>query len=263
MTESMIDFSCQDGIARLTLHRPAAFNALNTEGIVRLAEIASQLAQDPHLRVVVIRGAGDKAFCAGGDVTTFVEQSEQVGRLLQEMTDPLHQAVARLMQLDAPVIAAVNGVAAGVGLSLVAAADLAIAVDSARFNTAYTQIGYTPDGGSSWLLPRLIGQRRAMELYLTGRTLSAAEALEWGLINRVVANGQLDETIEQLVTQLANGPTGSFGGVKRLMLSSSTNALEAQLAQEARTIIAQSQTDEGREGVRAFVEKRPARFPRR
>ena len=176
------------------------------------------------------------------------------------MTDPLNIAIARLMRLDAPIIAAVNGVAAGVGLSLVAMADIALASQSARFTSAYTQIGYTPDGGSSWLLPRLIGQRRAMELYLTGRTLNANEALDWGLINQVVEPEVLDDCAEILTQKLARGPTGSFGAVKRLLLTSSSQDLEGQLALEARVIIAQSQTEEGREGVRAFVEKRPPLF---
>jgi len=260
MCSSMIQFGQQDHIAHITLNRTAAFNALNTEGIMTLSAIASQLSHDPGLRAVVISGAGDKAFCAGGDVSAFVEQAEHVGELLQEMTDPLNVAIARFMHLEVPIIAAVNGVAAGVGLSLVAMADLAIAVDSARFNTAYTQIGYTPDGGSSWLLPRIIGQRRTMEMYLTGRTLNAEEAREWGLVNQVVPAEQLSSVVTLLAKQLAQGPKGSFAGVKRLLLASSVNPLESQLALEARTIIAQSQTSEGREGVRAFVEKRPPRF---
>jgi 2-(1,2-epoxy-1,2-dihydrophenyl)acetyl-CoA isomerase len=195
-------------------------------------------------------------------VAAFAEQHEQLGQLLQQMTDPLHIAISRLMRLDAPIIAAVNGVAAGVGLSLVAMADIAIAAGHARFQTAYSQIGYSPDGGSSWLLPRLIGQRRAMELYLTGRTLNAAEALDWGLINQVVAPEQLAECAGALAQRLAQGPTGSYAAVKRLLLVSSDNSLETQLALEARTIIAQSQSEEGREGVRAFIEKRPAVFRR-
>jgi len=172
----------------------------------------------------------------------------------------LNVAVARFMHLPVPVIAAVNGVAAGVGLSLVAMADLAIAADTARFNTAYTAIGFTPDGGSSWLLPRLLGARRAMELYLTGRTLRANEALDWGLVNQVVAPEALDETVDTLAARLTRGPRGSFAATKRLVLASDLNSLETQLVLEARTIIAQSRTDEGREGVRAFVEKRPPRF---
>lgn len=260
MGTSMVRLTLQDHIARITLDRPGSFNALDTEGIIALSEIASQLSHDASLRAVVISGSGDKAFCAGGDVSTFVEHAERVGILLQEMTDPLNVAIARLMRLNAPIVAAVNGVAAGVGLSLVAMADLAISADSARFNTAYTQIGYTPDGGSSWLLPRIIGQRRAMELYLTGRTLNAAEALDWGLVNQVVPATELVPTVDALVMKLAHGPTSSFGGVKRLLLQSSVNDLDTQLALEARTIIRQSQTAEGHEGVRAFVEKRPPRF---
>jgi len=260
MSSSMIRLNITDSIARITLDRPAAFNALNVAGIHDLAAVASHLAQIPDLRAVLIRGAGDKAFCAGGDVASFVEHAQREGELLQQMTDPLNIAIARLMRLDAPIIAAVNGVAAGVGLSLVAMADIALASQSARFTSAYTQIGYTPDGGSSWLLPRLIGQRRAMELYLTGRTLNANEALDWGLINQVVEPEVLDDCAEILTQKLARGPTGSFGAVKRLLLTSSSQDLEGQLALEARVIIAQSQTEEGREGVRAFVEKRPPLF---
>lgn len=256
----MIEFSQQDGIARLVFNRPAMYNALDTEGILELADIAARLSHDDSLRVVVLRGQGDKAFCAGGDVATFHAQAERVGELLQEMTDPLNIAVARFMHLQVPVIAAVNGVAAGVGLSLVAMADLAIAAQTARFNTAYAAIGFTPDGGSSWLLPRLLGARRAMELYLTGRALPADEALSWGLVNQVVAPEALDATVDALARQLARGPRGSFAATKRLVLESGLNSLETQLVLEARTIIAQSRTDEGREGVRAFVEKRAPRF---
>ncbi|MBV8046343.1 MAG: enoyl-CoA hydratase/isomerase family protein [Paludibacterium sp.] len=260
MTESMIDFTTQQGIARITLNRPAAFNALDTQGIQRLADIASQLTQDATLRAVVITGQGDNAFCAGGDVTHFVQQAHRVGELLQEATDPLHQAIRLFTELNAPIVAAVNGVAAGAGLSLVAVADLAIAAEHARFTTAYTQIGYTPDAGSSWLLPRLIGQRRAMELFLTNRVLSAEEALAWGLVNQVVPAASFTGTVEQLIHRLADGPTGAFGGVKRLLLDGATQPLAAQLAEEARTIIAQSQTEEGKEGVRAFSERRQPRF---
>ena len=260
MHTSMINFEIRDSIAWLTLTRPAAFNALNTAGIIELGEIANRLSHDKNVRALVITGSGDKAFCAGGDVSTFVEQSARVGELLQEMTDPLNIAVARLMRLDIPVIAAVNGVAAGVGLSLVALADIAICSDNARFTTAYTQIGYTPDGGSSWLLPRLIGQRRAMELYLTGRTLSAAEALDWGLVNQVVAADALADTVAHLARRLAQGPTRAYGKVKALLLETHQNTLENHLALEARTIIAQSQTLDGHEGVRAFVEKRKPDF---
>lgn len=256
----MIEFSLHEGIARITFNRPAMFNALDTTAILELSDIAARISHDVSLRVVILRGSGDKAFCAGGDVSAFYAQAERVGELLQEMTDPLNIAVARFTQLPVPVIAAVNGVAAGVGLSLVAMADLAIAADTARFNTAYTAIGFTPDGGSSWLLPRLIGVRRAMELYLTGRTLKAAEALDWGLVNQLTSAEQLDETVDALATRLAQGPRGSFAATKRLLRESDHNSLEAQLALEARTIIAQSRSAEGHEGVRAFVEKRAPRF---
>jgi 2-(1,2-epoxy-1,2-dihydrophenyl)acetyl-CoA isomerase len=256
----MISFEIDEAIARITLNRPSALNALNAEGIAELAAIADRLSCNDRVRAVLITGQGERAFCAGGDVTTFVEHAGHEAALLKQMTDPLNHAVARLMRLNAPIVAAVNGVAAGVGLSLVALADLAIAANTARFHTAYTQIGYTPDGGSSWLLPRLIGQRRAMELYLTGRSLNADEALAWGLINQVTPADQLAASAEALVRRLAQGPTGSFGMVKKLLLASSSNELNEHLVHEAHAIIGQSQTEDGREGVRAFVEKRAAHF---
>jgi 2-(1,2-epoxy-1,2-dihydrophenyl)acetyl-CoA isomerase len=260
METSMISLERDECIARITLNRPAAHNALDIEGIAQLADISTKLAEDRTLRAVMIIGTGDKAFCAGGDVATFARQAGHEAELLGDMTHPLNIAISNLMRLDAPIVAAVNGVAAGVGLSLVALADIAIAADHARFHSAYTKIGYTPDGGSSWLLPRLIGRRRAMELYLTARSLNADEALEWGLITQVVRPEALAPTVEAQLRMLTQGPTRCFGAVKRLMLASGSNTLDQQLELEAHTIIAQSQTVEGREGVRAFVEKRPPVF---
>jgi 2-(1,2-epoxy-1,2-dihydrophenyl)acetyl-CoA isomerase len=162
--------------------------------------------------------------------------------------------------MRAPLIAAVNGVAAGAGFSLVTCCDLALAAEGATFTSAYTRIGLTPDGSSTHYLSRLVGTRRAMELYLTNRVLSAAEALEWGLINRVVPAAELAAEARALAGDLATGPTGAHAGVKALLQSAASESLETQMELEAQAIAAAGASPDGQEGVRAFIDKRPARF---
>jgi 2-(1,2-epoxy-1,2-dihydrophenyl)acetyl-CoA isomerase len=176
------------------------------------------------------------------------------------MTGYLHLAISRFAWMRAPVIAAVNGIAAGGGFSLAMACDLVVAADTAKFTSVYTQIGFTPDGSSTYFLPRLIGRRRAMELYLTNRVLSAAEALDWGLVNRVVPAADLAREAAALGAQLAAGPTLAFAGIMKLMLYADNDSLESQMERETRFIADTSTSADGREGVQAFVEKRPARF---
>lgn len=159
-----------------------------------------------------------------------------------------------------PLITAVNGVAAGGGLSLVACCDLAISAEHARYTSAYTQIGLTPDGSSTYYLSRLLGTRRAMELYLTNRVLSAAEALDWGLVNRVVPSAALQDEAGALATQLAAGPTRAYGGVKKLLLMAAHESLESQMERESRHIAELCMTADSSEGVRAFLDKRAPRF---
>src|SRR5213593_4606512 len=178
-----------DAVATITLNRPDAYNALNLALGRDLFAAALEVDEDPGVRCVVITGAG-KAFCGGG-VKDFAEALPRIGVLVKELTTYVHGAVSRLARSPKPVIIAVNGVAAGGGLSLALSGDLVLAAESARFTMAYSKIGATPDGSSSYFLPRLIGIRRALELYLTNRVLSAKEALEWGLINRVVPDAEL------------------------------------------------------------------------
>jgi 2-(1,2-epoxy-1,2-dihydrophenyl)acetyl-CoA isomerase len=208
----------------------------------------------------VLTGSGDKAFCAGGDVAGFAANEDKIALLLNEMTTAYHMAASRFAWMKAPLIAAVNGVAAGAGLSAVAFCDLAIAADTAKFTSAYTHLGFTPDGSSTYFLSRIIGTRRAMELYMTNRTLTAAEALEWGLVNRVVPAGELMGEVEKLANQLASGPTKAYGGVKKLLHMATIDSLESQMELEARTIAEMATSDDGREGVRAFVGKRKPAF---
>src|SRR5689334_1011470 len=215
MSYDALRFELEDNVAWITLNRPDALNALNLDAVRELYDIANRLTDDDRVRAVVLTGAGDRAFCAGGDVVDFAARGERVGGLVREITGYFHLAVARLAWMRAPVIAAINGIAAGGGFSLAMACDLVVAADTARFTSVYTQIGFTPDGSSTYFLPRLIGRRRAMELYLTNRVLSAQEALDWGLVNRVVKAADLAREAAALGAQLAAGPTLAFAGIKK------------------------------------------------
>lgn len=260
MSYTNFDYGVHERVARITINRPKAYNALDVETTRELCDIVNRCSSDTAVRAVVVRGAGDRAFCAGGDVAGFAKDPDTVDLLIKRMTGDLHLAISRLAWMDAPVLAAVNGVAAGAGLSLTAACDLAIAADHATFTSAYTLIGLSPDGSSTWFLPRVIGRRRALELYMTNRVLSAAEALDWGLVNKVVPKAELDAEVDALAAQLAHGPTRAYGGVKKLMMMSTSDSLESQMERETRQIAELALSADGREGVRAFVEKRKPKF---
>ena len=255
-----LDLQIRDRVAWITLNRTQAFNALDLQMAKELYDVSNRLTSDRTVRCAVLTGSGDKAFCAGGDVAGFGADPPTLDLLVREMTTWLHGAVSRLAAMNAPLIAAVNGVAAGGGLSLVACCDLALSADHARFTSAYTQIGLSPDGSSTYYLSRLIGTRRATELYLTNRVLSAAEALEWGLVNRVVPGAALLDEAGTLAAQLADGPTRAFGGVKRLMLTAHHESLETQMERESRSVAELSMSRDSVEGVRAFLDKRTPRF---
>lgn len=260
MNYQNFDYRVDAQIARITISREKAFNSIDLESARELCDIVNRCGSDRSVRAVIITGAGNKAFCAGGDVASFAAEPETVDLLIKEITGYLHQAISRLAWMDAPVIAAVNGVAAGAGLSLAAACDLAVAADTAAFTSAYTQIGLTPDGSATYYLPRLIGRRRAMEMFLTNRVLKASEALDWGLVNRVVPAAELSESVDALAVQLARGATRAMGGVKKLMLLSANDSLESQMERETRQIAELSRSVDGLEGVKAFVEKRKPAF---
>ncbi|MDX1605775.1 MAG: enoyl-CoA hydratase-related protein [Candidatus Competibacterales bacterium] len=252
-------FEIEEGVARITLDRPEAANAVNLTVARELLDAALRCQREPAVRAVLLTGQG-RLFCAGGDLRDFAAAGDGVGALLEEITTYLHAAVARFVRLDAPLVVAVNGTAGGGGMSLVMAADLVLAAESARFTMAYTAAGLTPDAGTSFFLPRLVGWRRAQELIFTNRRLSAAEALDWGLVTRVVPDEQLaDEALAQ-ARCLAAGPSAAYGAAKRLLARSAGNSLEAQLELEARAIATAAASADGREGVRAFLDKRSPRF---
>jgi len=253
-----VQLEVRDRVATLTLHRPDSSNALTLELARELLSAALRCEADPEVRAVVLTGAG-KHFCFGGDLRAMREQGEGAPGYLNELTTHLHAALSAFTRMRAPVIAAVNGTAAGAGVGLACAADLALCARSSRFSLAYTGVGLAPDGSVSFLLPRIIGRRRAMELLLLNRVLSAEEALAWGLVNQVIDDADLAVQAQALAAKLATGPTESFGATKRL-LDASSPGLESQMALEGRTIAAMSTHPHGREGIAAFMEKRPAKY---
>jgi 2-(1,2-epoxy-1,2-dihydrophenyl)acetyl-CoA isomerase len=259
MTFESLILDRRDGVATITLNRPDALNALNLTLGRELFHAALEVDDDAGVRAVVITGAG-KAFCAGGDVKDFAENLPRIGALVKELTTYLHGAVSRLARSDKPVIMAVNGVAAGGGFSFALSGDLVIAAESARFTMAYSKIAATPDGSSSYFLPRLVGLRRAMELYVTNRVLSAREALEWGLVTRVVPDAELASAVQALARELAQGPSKAFGGAKRLFHQSTWESLETQMELEVRAIAASGRTEDFKSGVTAFANKKQPTF---
>jgi 2-(1,2-epoxy-1,2-dihydrophenyl)acetyl-CoA isomerase len=248
-----------DGVARLVLDRPDAGNAIDLRLAQDLNTVLTAWSLDRRVRAVLITGEGP-TFCVGGDLKDFAGHDEDRGRHLSDITTYLHAATSRLLRLDAPVVAAVHGSAAGAGLSLALAADLVLAAESAKLVMAYTAIGLTPDGGATWTLPRLVGLRRALELTLTNRRLTAAEALAEGLVTRVVPDAELLDDALALARTLAAGPTGALGAAKRLLRDSLGTDLEAQLALETRSLATAADSADSREGIDAFLGKRAPRF---
>jgi 2-(1,2-epoxy-1,2-dihydrophenyl)acetyl-CoA isomerase len=215
--------------------------------------------ESPDVRAVLLTGSG-KMFCSGGDLRSFAEKGDALPAGLKVLTAYLHAASSRFARMNAPMVVAVNGAAAGAGFSLAVAGDLVVAGESAKFTLAYTAAGLSPDGSSTWTLPRLVGTRRAQELMLTNRRLSAAEALDWGLVTRVVPDEELSDASRALARELAQGPTRAYGVVKTLLLSSHAEGLETQMEHEARGIAAMGGTPDGREGIQAFLETRAPKF---
>jgi 2-(1,2-epoxy-1,2-dihydrophenyl)acetyl-CoA isomerase len=258
MSASTVDVEARGPIAVVTLNRPDNANTLNLRMGMDLLGAALACARDPAIRAVVLTGAG-RHFCFGGDLRGMMGEGGAVDAYLRELTSYLHAAISHFVRMDAPVIAAVNGTAAGAGVGLVAMSDLAIAAQSAKFSLAYTGVGLTPDGSTSYFLPRIVGMKRALELVLTNRSLTATEAESWGLVNQVVPDAEVLPEAVRLAERLAAGPKGAYGKSKALLAGD--GALESQLARESQTIARQAVTDEGREGIAAFLEKRKPRYP--
>ena len=250
----------RDGaVATITLNRPDALNALNIALIHGLHDAVISVARDDAVRAVVLTGAG-RAFCAGGDIREFIANTGRISEHIRELSSLMHEAQTRLISAPKPVIVAVNGAAAGGGFGLSLSGDIVIAAESARFTSAYAKIGAVPDGGFSFLVPRLAGMRRAQELFFTDRTLSANEARDLGLITRVVPDASLKSETRALAAQLAAGPTQAYALAKELLAASMGQMLEAQLERESLAITAASGTEDFTSATKAFLEKRAPEF---
>lgn len=250
----------EGGIARLRLNRAAASNGLTVELLKALHDAILTCHADPSTKVLLLTGEG-RNFCAGGDIKTFEAKGAALPDYLREATAWLQLATAALIQLRVPVVTAVQGFAAGGGgLGLVCASDLVIAARSAKFFSGAVRVGMAPDGGSSVTLTQLVGLRQALRILLTNPTLSAAEALEIGLITEVVDDDDLITRAKDLCIQLAALPPLALAATKRLVWSGVGQSVEQRLAEEARTVSELSGTADSLEGLRAVIERRPPRF---
>lgn len=259
MQHETILFESRDNVAHITLNRPEVANAINAEMSSALMHAILRCDEDPAIRAVMITGAGG-IFCGGGDLKGFAARGERLPYHLKEETTYFHAAISRLIRMDPPVVAAVNGNAAGAGMSLACACDIVVATESAHFTMAYTRVGLTPDGSSTYSLARIVGLKRALELTLTNRVLSAQEALDWGIVTKIVPEEELLTQAQTLAAQLAAGPTKALGMAKRLLHSGWTETLETQMEHEAQAIASMARTADAREGITAFLEKRAAKF---
>ena len=253
----------KDGIGWLTLNRPESLNALSMEMRDLLVEHTAKFEKDPTVRCVVIRGAGDH-FQAGGDIKGFHKSltTEREAHLagFEMRVVKAHQAIYQIRRMNKPVIASVQGAAAGFGLSLILNCDLAIAADDSYFTLAYRHIGLSADGGATYFLPRVVGERKALEIALLGERFTAQEAKEQNILNWVVPKAQLAAETEKLARKLADGPTFALGVAKRLIRTSFDNSWDEHSHREAEGLAACAATDDHFEGLNAFLEKRKAVF---
>lgn len=258
MAYETILYELQDGILRVTLNRPERLNAMTDAMRYELIDAFTRAGDDASVRVVVLTGAG-RGFCSGADLAAAVESGQPVdfGHVLRNTYNPL---VMRMRCLPKPIIAAVNGVAAGAGMSVALACDLRIAAESASFLQAFVRIGLVPDSGSTWLLPRLVGLTRAMDLMLSGRKVSAQEALAMGLVNQVVSDGEFAGAVANLAHEYASAPTRAIGYIKQAVEFGLNHSLEAALDKEAELQELAGKTADHQEGVAAFLQKRSPQF---
>ena len=255
MSEKSLEYSVEKGVATIRLCRPEIANRIGPAFVTELLDATTKCHADPDVRAVLLTGSGD-FFSAGGDLKYFSAAGDTLESEIRKMVDDFHEALLHLAALKAPIVVAVNGVAAGGGMSLALAGDLVYAARSASFTTSYTAAGLSPDGGMTVQLAKLVGLRRAQELLLTNRRFSADEALEWGLITGVVEADALLQHAGEMASRLAAGPTEAYGRVRDLLGSSFSNPMNAQLDKELDGIVRSLLSEDGREGVTAFLAKR-------
>ena len=261
MNYETIQLEMRGSVGLITLNRPDSLNALTGEMAQEFQEAVAE-AREKSTRAIVVTGAG-RAFCAGGDLREMQRFAEQEGRIEAFFDEPLrllNDCIRLIRNTPVPFIAAVNGVAAGGGCSLALACDLVVAGEGARFSQAFIRIGLSPDCGATYILPRLVGLKRATELLFTGDMVSAQRAAEMGMINAVVPDVELMDQAFALAERLAQAPTAAIGQIKKLLEASGTNDLTSQLELERKGQIQSGRTKDFKEGVAAFIEKRPPKF---
>ena len=259
MNFQTLEFSLEDNVAIIRFNRPDAANGLDLTMAKELMAASIACDENDDVRAILLTGNG-KMFSAGGDLKSFAEFGDETAAKIKELMVYMHSAIARFARMDAPLVVAVNGTAAGAGFSIACSGDLVYAADSAKFTMAYTAAGLSPDGSASYYLPRLVGLRRAQELMLTNRLLSAEEAKDWGILTDVLTADELEAEALKQAKRLAQGPTKSFGSVKQLLMTSYQQSLETQLELEAQGMGAMARTADGLEGIQAFCEKRKPTF---
>ena len=254
-----VHLTVESAVATIVLDRPQQLNAMDAALMAGLRDAAESVARDASVRAVVLRGEGP-AFCAGGDVPLFKEHLADLSRMIVAWGRELHFALLALRRMDKPVLAAVHGAVAGAGFSLMCAADLVLAAEDTRFTLAYANIGASPDGGSTWFLPRLVGSRKAMELALLPDRFDATTAHGLGLVNWVVPAEKLAEETARIAARLAQGPTRAYAETKRLLNRSFANGIETQMEEELEAFARCARSADLAEGLTAFVEKRKPVF---
>jgi 2-(1,2-epoxy-1,2-dihydrophenyl)acetyl-CoA isomerase len=254
-TVAEVELTREDGVLTITLNRPDVLNALNAAVHAGLAAALKE-ARGADVRAVVLTGAG-RGFCVGQDLAEFRGGAADVGSRLRSQ---YHPNVVAIRSLEKPVLAAVNGAAAGAGLSLACACDLRIAADSATFVPAFVNVGLVPDSGGTFFVTRLVGYARAFEWLCSGRRLTAAQAHAWGVVSEVVESERLSSRAAELARAFGDLPTGAIGMTKRLLDRAAAASLDDQLEWEAQLQTAATRSEDFKEGVAAFLEKRPARF---
>lgn len=254
-----LDWSQDGGVVTIRFNRPEAANALNMAMGKEFMDASIRCDESEDVRAVILTGAG-RMFCAGADIKAWPPAGPELAAEVKELTTYLHAAISRFTRMRAPLICAINGAAAGAGMSLSLIGDLAFAGESAWFTMAYSRIGMTPDGSSTYFLPRIVGLRRARELSLTNRRLTAQEAAAWGLVNYVVPDADLQDEARKMAEQIAAGPTDTIGAMKRLYHAGWNDTLESQMETETREIAAAAKRPQAAEGIAAFLEKREPDF---
>lgn len=255
----MIHLALDGAVAELVLARPEARNAIDPEWVDVLRARIGEVAGSEGVRVVLVRAEGP-AFNVGGDLRHFAARVAELPAELEAMIGGFHVALRQLAELPVPVVCAAQGAVAGGGLGLLWASDVVILADDAKLVTAFRRLGLSGDGGSSWYLPQLVGVRRALQLMLGERALSAAEAVEWGLADRVVARAELSRVAAETAQELADGPTAALGEMRRLVRRAAGRDLAQGLDAELEAMIRLGATGDAREGMRAFSERRLPEF---